>query len=314
MYTIKCDYLSDFKRITLLNSITGEHVSIVPSYGGNVMTMVLDNENELFNIIEADISKQKLVENCCHRNAKLFPFPNRISDGKYTVNGNTFQLAINQKAENNAIHGFVFDKPFKVVESVADDNMAMLLLEYNYDGTIDGYPFLFNLQIQYKLSKEGFKMKTTVVNTGNANLPMGDGWHPYFSLNQLVNDHYLELPSSKRILVDNRMIPTGEFQIYDTFNELTIIGDTKLDDGFLIEGRQKSVTKLRNEFKDITINVWQDSNTDAYNYLQIYIPPNRMSIAIEPMSCSTNAFNNGKGLTMLNSNEKFEASCGVFLS
>ena len=44
----------------------------------------------------------------------LAPWPNRIADGKYSHNGNDFQLNVNEKVRNNALHGLVFDKYWKV--------------------------------------------------------------------------------------------------------------------------------------------------------------------------------------------------------
>lgn len=314
MYKIESDNLGDFKRVTLINDETGEHVSIIPSYGGNVVSIVLNNEEELFNIIEADLSKEKLLENCCHRNAKLFPFPNRIRDGVYNVSGNTYKLPINQKVENNAIHGFVFDKQFQIVSTHNNNENASVMLEYDYDGSIDGFPFLFCLQIEYCLSKKGLDIKTIVKNTGNKPLPMGDGWHPYFKLNEPVDELYLEIPSNKKIIVDNRMIPTGEVKVDNSFCSISRIGEETFDDGFIIENQKLATTRLKSKSRNVTINVWQDSGENAYNFLQIYIPPHRNSIAIEPMSCKTDAFNNGDGLLLLEPNDMFSASYGVYLS
>ena len=51
----------------------------------------------------------------------------------------------------------------------------------------------------------------------------------------------------------------------------------------------------------------------GFNYLQLYIPPDRSSIAIEPMTCSVDAFNNGDGLIILEVAEVIKASCGFEL-
>ena len=48
-----------------------------------------------------------------------------------------------------------------------------------------------------------------------------------------------------------------------------------------------------------------------YNYLQVFIPPLRNSIAIEPMTCNTDAFNNKEGLIILEPDQQFKASYGV---
>jgi len=86
------------------------------------------------------------------------------------------------------------------------------------------------------------------------------------------------------------------------------------DDSYYIDNDKTAITKLYSEQKDLTINLWQDSRYSKYKYLQIYIPPSRKSIAIEPMTCKADAFNSGDGLIVLSPNEKFKGEYGVFLS
>ncbi|MGB0929923.1 MAG: hypothetical protein ACPGVB_04055, partial [Chitinophagales bacterium] len=52
----------------------------------------------------------------------------------------------------------------------------------------------------------------------------------------------------------------------------------------------------------------------VFPYFQIYIPPHRKSIAIEPMNCNIDAFNNGEGLTLLKVGQTWKGSFGVALS
>lgn len=42
------------------------------------------------------------------------------------------------------------------------------------------------------------------------------------------------------------------------------------------------------------------------NFLQLYIPPDRTSIAIEPMTCTPDVFNYKKGLLELASGERYD--------
>ncbi len=43
----------------------------------------------------------------------LFPFPNRIRDGRFTWDGRTYQLPIDDPAKKNAIHGFACRHPWR---------------------------------------------------------------------------------------------------------------------------------------------------------------------------------------------------------
>lgn len=63
--------------------------------------------------------------------------------------------------------------------------------------------------------------------------------------------------------------------------------------------------------QNIKIEPWQEKGPNKYNYLQLYIPPDRNSIAIEPMTCNIDAFNNHNGLITLQPKESFDAKYGV---
>ena len=41
----------------------------------------------------------------------LFPFPNRIANGRFECNGKTYQLPLNDSTQKNAIHGFTPRRP-----------------------------------------------------------------------------------------------------------------------------------------------------------------------------------------------------------
>ena len=76
---------------------------------------------------------------------------------------------------------------------------------------------------------------------------------------------------------------------------------------------------MRARFADMALNkdmdfgftIWQETGKYKYNFLQVYTPPHRKSIAIEPMTCAPDAFNNKDGLIVLGPFESFYAVCGI---
>ena len=108
------------------------------------------------------------------------------------------------------------------------------------------------------------------------------------------------------------MIPTGEILPFDQFSELTKINQVNLDTGFRIAGEEGFVeTLLFDPESDVKIKVYQETGEKKYNFLQVYIPPSRDSIAVEPMTCNIDAFNNKDGLIVLELGEVFEGNYGV---
>ena len=60
----------------------------------------------------------------------LFPFPNRIRDGRFSWDGKDYQLPTNDPSGKNAIHGFVCHKPWRVIAEGADGIFAWVTAEF----------------------------------------------------------------------------------------------------------------------------------------------------------------------------------------
>ena len=313
MFKIIKEPFGDFTKIKFVNSATKEYISIIPEFGGNVNEIVLGKEAKLYSILDGYQTPLEMFEQKYFKSAKLIPFPNRIEDGKYSFNGKEYQLPINKPDENHAIHGFIWNKNLALRNKEIRDKYASVKFVYIYDGSLPGYPFKTEILITYFLTaEEGFRCTTEIKNIDRCVIPVGDGWHPYFKTNGKVDELMLKIPAKCKTDVDSRMIPTGKRLPYNDYIHLTKIGDTKFDTGFPITQNGGSVTtEIYDPKIDLKIKIWQETGKWKYNYLQIYIPPSRKSIAIEPMTCKINGFNNKKGLIVLQPNESFKASYGV---
>jgi aldose 1-epimerase len=313
MFEIKKENKFGIEQVKIFNKSTGEYVAIIPECGGLVNEIVFHKSGKNYQIINGYNSLEDLSEYDMFKSSKLIPFPNRIKDGKYEFLGESYQLPINFPAENNAIHGFIFDKKFKVTHNEVNENEASITLEYIYNGENEGFPFKFITEMIFTLTAEdGLNCQTVVQNLGDTAMPFGDGWHPYFKFDKQVDDIHLKIPTDIKTLVDEKMIPTGEILPFNNFTELTKINQIKLDTGFRIAGEDGIVgTELFDPESNITIKIFQEIGEKKYNFLQVYIPPSRDSIAVEPMTCNINAFNNKDGLIVLEPGEVFEGNYGV---
>lgn len=314
MFVIKKETFGPYERYVLLNQETQEYVSVIPSFGGHMNELILKENGVLYSIIDGAKTIEELIANPYYKSAKLIPFPNRIKDGKYVFKGKTYQLPINHLAENHAIHGLLYNKPFIVKKMENNDSSALLNLEYSYNSELEGYPFSFLLQLEYIFTNNGLKIKTSVINQGNSEMPIADGWHPYFTFQETVDNLSLLIPGSKKIEVDNRMIPAGNKTEAEIFNKLSKIDDRSFDTTYLIDTENTATTQLYSSKKNVSIHVWQETGLHKYNYVQIYIPPDRTTVAIEPMTSIADAFNNGEGLIILKPGDVYINNCGVYLS
>ena len=314
MVEIQKEVFGECTRLKLVRVTTGEYVSIIPEFGANVNELVLGKKGNNYSLISGEKVYADFVQNAWHNGAKLIPYPNRINDGTYFFNSCKYRLPINFLEQNHAIHGLIYDKEFKVVAEHRDEASIAVDLKYYYDQDVPGFPFCFSVLINYVLSEKGFQCTTRITNDGSERMPVGDGWHPYFKTNDLIDDIWLQLPSQDLIEVDDRMIPTGRISKFDKFIDLAPIGRQEFDTCFAMPQNEPRVrTQIYDPRQTLRVFLWQETGEMKYNYFQVYIPPARDSIALEPMTCPADAFNSQKGLIILEPGQDFRASYGVSL-
>lgn len=288
-------------QIVIKNKMLKFHGAIYPNLGASLQKLRLNN-TEIINGISNTVKGLSDYKNT-YKSAFLFPFPNRISEGKYEFNQTKYELDCNEKTLNNALHGHIYDKSFSVKGIETSKNNAIVSLYYADEGKTRGFPFPYLIEIIYIFSKEKITINFNVINTGKKYFPFGIGWHPYFKTESL-NLSSLDFESDAQYFLNENMIPLNEIPL--KFKTPLLIENTFLDDCF-ITGRPKA------SFKCDTSSIEIDSlPNNKKNYLQVYTPPARDCIAIEPMTCAPNSFNNKNGLQVLEPNEKFEWQ--IFLS
>jgi len=150
---------------------------------------------------------------------------NRIAKGKFTLDGKTYELAINN--EPNHLHGGSERSLDKVVWNAREvrDEKRGTGIQFNYtspDGE-EGYPGTLKVSIRYTLSEDNklrmyYRAKTdqaTPVNLTN---------HAYFNLagagSPTVLNHQLKLEADSYTPTDDTLIPTGA---------IAAVEDTPLD-------------------------------------------------------------------------------------
>jgi len=301
-------------EIVVKNNLTKESLSILSDSGARLSELNLYNGEELLSVIKKieNVHSENRDDIFC--NAKLSPFAGRIREGEFTFNSVVHQLAKNYPEENNACHGFVYDRKFGVIERTIDENYAACTLEYHYSGNLPGYPFAYVIQLTYHLSQDGLTCATTIKNNSNQRIPLSDGWHFYFDLGIEIDNLKLKTENCELMELDSDMIPTGKSKMFSEFTEEKIIDDTKFDSCFKLHVKEKAETHLISNAKKLDLTIWQEVGEGKYQYMVIYTPPDRKSIAIEPMTSNINSFNNGEGLIILNPNELFTASFGISLN
>lgn len=286
---------------SLLNEvrITNESLNLESSIYQNLGASLQKLTKKGIEIIDGITNNQKGLDvyKSKFNSSFLFPSPNRIDDGKYTFNQKEHQLVCNETALNNSLHGHIYNKHFEVSKTEASENNAVITFSYSNEGSTVGFPFSYKLGITYTFTKYNVTIDFNVINTGKQEFPFGLGWHPYFKSTNL-NKSILNFEGNKKYSLNKKMIPLEEIKL--PFKTPLTLEDTFLDDCFLIN-------KPETTFKtpDYEIKIDFTSNTKD-SFLQCYTPDTRDCIAIEPMTCAPNCFNNKNGLLTLKPNETFD--------
>ena len=248
----------------------------------------------------------------------LIPFPGRVKQGRYTWDGVSHQLPLSDKEGPNAIHGFVRSAGW--VSEAADAATVSYRLDF---AGAEGYPFPLGIRLAYHLTGDGLTVECAITNAGAADAPVGMGFHPYFTVgSDRVDADTLESPFGE-VLTFDQLIPTGEVRWVTEadldFRQPRPIGETRFNHCFAAPARDatgRATVTLRG--RDRAVHVWMD---DAFGHLVIYtgdaLPPDvaRTSIAIEPMTCATDALNHPAwGLIRLAPAETRVARWGVGLT
>ena len=224
----------------------------------------------------------------------LFPFANRIKNGAYTFNNKAFQLEINQKEENNALHGLIYNKTFQIIDQETSHDSASILLEYNETELSVGFPYTYTIQLKYVFTSNDLNLNVSVKNTDSKAFPFTLGWHPYFLSDHLFNSS-LDFKSHKKLVFGERNITTGieDFELKDVFN----IEDKPLDDCWILDSNEVIFHTPKYQ---LTIE-----SSAENNFLQVYTPPKLNTIAIEPTTGVSDSFNNTIGLEVLAANNAY---------
>lgn len=302
---------------TALHAGNGDsRLELLGEHGGIINELIFPRAGEgHVNLIAGLNSLQDIVNDRAFRGIPLYPFANRLEDGRYQHGGKVYQLEINEPARHNALHGFLQHLPCDIDTRQIDEEISEATVRYDYQGDRAGYPFPAEVVMDYALGTDNLTMTMTVTNRHSGSVPLGTGWHPYFRLGEAVDTCRMQIPPCQRVVVDERMLPTGELADYTDFAKLRLIGDTQLDTCFQLSPHgtqtQPSEVILWSDSSQTGLKLWQETGPGKYNYIQICITPDRQSIAIEPVSCGINAFNTKQGLTILSPGESWSAKCGV---
>jgi aldose 1-epimerase len=294
---------------------SGASMHILPGLGTSLNALTLPNtEGHVHDLVLGFADSQTaLAENSQNfRGAFLFPFPNRLVEGKYSFQNSTFQFDLNDGGgRQNALHGLLYNASFTVVDTDSGADWAEIttILQLEPD-TYPAYPFEALISVTHAIHlQEGYRCTIQITNTGRKAMPFGIGMHPYYLLPDGLEACTLQLPPSLQLEVDDQLLLTGNAIPYNDFSTPAKF-PSGLDHCFELTKPELGAKILVNRAGGV-LTLWQDA---SFPYFQIYTSGDGRSAAIEAMSCPPQALQSGIGLITLTPDEDAHFTFGAQFS
>lgn len=207
----KFDTVVDGKTTTLFYLKNKNNLkAAVTNYGARMVGFLVPDKSGKFTdvVIGFDNVKDFVTAEERFFGAIVGRYGNRIANGKFSLDGKTYQLDLNNG--RNSLHGGRTGFQSRVWDAVQPDSQTVVLTYVSADGE-EGYPGKLTTIVTYKLtddnelhmSYEITTDKKTVVNVTN---------HNYWNLNGegsgTINNHELMIKATKYTEVDSTLIPT----------------------------------------------------------------------------------------------------------
>lgn len=183
-------------------------------FGGIIKNIFVKNsKGEVADVVCGFDSVEGYLNGGGYQGALIGRYGNRISKGKFTLDGQEYTLFKNDG--NNTLHGGRFgfnSKIWNVTEGGTNEEPAVILTYTSPDGE-EGFPGTLNVKVTYTLTAEGGLSihyeaetdKTTIVSLTN---------HAYFNIagfdSGVIDDHLMWLDSDRVNELNMELIPTGE--------------------------------------------------------------------------------------------------------
>ncbi|MSR56751.1 MAG: aldose 1-epimerase [Planctomycetaceae bacterium] len=284
--------------IELTNNRSGANTRIMPEAGFNFFSLRIPVGNQTVDVLDCVPEFATTGERPTRSGIPLlFPYPNRIREGRFTWEGRQFDLTgAHHDESGNAIHGLVVDRPWRVVAQSARHVVGQFQLSVDAPDRWRMWPADFLIEVGYELFEQALRCDIRVFNPDVGPLPWGFGTHPYFrvplSSASRRNDCLVQVPAALAWEL-NECLPTGRQLPVAGRNDLRdgeALADVTLDDvltGLAIKNERVSCVVM-----DPGAGLQIAQVTDAvFRELVAFTPPHGRSVCLEPYTCVTDAIN-----------------------
>jgi len=200
-------------EIYTLTNDSGMEITVL-TYGAIVQSIsVPDRDGNIANVALGFDNIEDYAEMSPYFGAIVGRFANRIALGTFELEGETYEIPINN--DPNTLHGGEqgFDKLIWTATEVESDDGPSLQMSLTSPDGDQGYPGTLEVSVTYTLT-ENNEIRIDYLATTDAPTVVNLSNHSYFNLAGEgagpIYDHELQLNAPNYTPVDETLIPTGE--------------------------------------------------------------------------------------------------------
>ena len=236
----------------------------------------------------------------------LYPWANRLAGFDYRAAGHDVTLPDDRArigADPNGlpIHGVTPGLLGFAALPRGRDDPLVATLDWADAELLNLFPYRHELRLTATVKDDCLTIATTVRATGPDRVPISFGFHPYMRIPDSSRTTWrLELPPADHLLLDDKMIPTGDTQ--PAPRDGIELGESNWDDAYKPHDQpaRYAVTDGRR-----TLEVTFD---EGFADSQIYAPPGKDVVCFEPMAAPTNALRSGDHLPVIEPGSTYRAT------
>ncbi|MBN9605990.1 MAG: aldose 1-epimerase family protein [Actinomycetales bacterium] len=246
----------------------------------------------------------------------LSPWPNRVRDGRWELDGQEQVLDLTERERGNALHGLLRHADYVVRERTASSVTLGALIAPQH-----GWPFLLDTWVSYELVDDGLRVRHGVTNLADRSAPYAIGTHPFLRVGDTpVEELTLTAPAPRFVEVDERLNPVGVAPVAGTARDLTggsRVGDLDLDTAYAGVEHRDGASAWLTAPDGARTELLQDPD---WSYLQVFTTDlypdqtdghRRRAVAVEPMTAPPDALNSGEGLVWLEPGSSWSGGWGL---
>lgn len=206
----------------------------VSNYGAKILSLLVPNQaGEVVDVLLGFSSMEEWQTLEPSFNAVIGRYANRIKNGCFTIDGQTYQLPIN--CAGNTLHGGLQGFQQQIWDIVGQSAYSVSLHYRSIDGE-QGFPGMVDVYVTYQITKNN-ALRITYEAKTSAPTVINLTQHAYFNLegehSDSIRQHILQINADAFTEMDDTNCPTGTILSVEgtpmDFRQPTRIGD-RIDD------------------------------------------------------------------------------------